>query len=323
MLGISPDGKRVYFAAEGQIVAGQPVNATTKLYLWDHGNVRYIATLVSSAHADDELNWWPSASYRTSRIADDGRYLLFTTAAPLAPGFDSAGHKEIYRYDSDTNQIACVSCGSGAGPATSEASINFPGAGLTAEYVNTETRVISANGQRVFFDTADALVSGDTNGKVDAYEWDNGVLHLLSSGTAESNSYFVNASENGDDAYLVTRQELVGRDTDKLLDLYDARVGGGLPEPALAPPPCAGEACQGVGGSPLNALAPASARLGASGNLPALPAVKNAHAKATKAQKLAKALRACRARKHGQRKKCEARARKRYGTRASKSGGRK
>ena len=242
VLGVSKDGMVVYFAAENAIVAGQSTQPGTKLYVWDHGTVRFIAPLNSFTESD---NWNSVASYRTSRMTGDGRYLVFRTAVPQAAGFDNAGHTEVYRYDRVGQELLCVSCGSGSGPASADASLNFPGAVATREYFAYSPRAISADGSRVFFDTADALVPEDTNGKIDAYEWENGVVHLISSGRGETDSYFVDASANGDDAYFVTRRRLVGWDADTLLDLYDARVGGGLPEPPAARLACTGESCQG------------------------------------------------------------------------------
>ena len=45
--------------------------------------------------------------------------------------------------------------------------------------------------------------------------------------------------------FFFTRQALVGQDEDELVDLYDARVGGGIAAQNPPPPaaPCLGEAC--------------------------------------------------------------------------------
>lgn len=247
VLGVSDDGQRVYFAAANQLVSGESTAPGDKLFLWDHGTVRYIATVVDIGAAG--LNWHRTSTERTSRITDDGRFLVFTTAAPQPGGFDNAGHQQVNRFDAETGEIVCVSCGSGSGPATADASINFPGAAATRSYFMYSARALSADGRRVFFNTAEALVPEDTNGRVDAYEWEDGAVHLISSGQSEQDSYFVDASANGDDAYFVTREQLVGWDVDTLLDVYDARVGGGLPEPPVTHV-CAGEACEDPSAQP-------------------------------------------------------------------------
>ena len=60
---------------------------------------------------------------------------------------------------------------------------------------------------------------------------------------------FVDASASGNDAFFLTREQLVGIDTDDQIDLYDARVGGGLaePEPATATAAVPGRRLQAAG----------------------------------------------------------------------------
>lgn len=253
VLGVSDDGQRVYFAADNQLVTGQSTAPGFKLYVWDHGTVRYITTVVDAGPGG--VNWNLAAAERVSRVTAYGRYLLFTTAAPQPGGFDNAGHAELDRYDVVSGEIVCVSCGAGMGPATADASIAFAGAQATRLYPTYGLRAFSADGRRVFFSTAEALVAEDTNGKVDAYEWEDGAVHLISSGQSESDSYFVDASASGDDAYFVTRQRLVGADVDDLLDVYDARVGGGFPEPSVAHA-CTGETCKAAFAGPPGVEAP-------------------------------------------------------------------
>jgi hypothetical protein len=109
------------------------------------------------------------------------------------------------------------------------------------------SRALSADGRYVFFSTIEPLLPRDTNGRIDAYEYDTQTaqLHLLSSGTSPQDSWFVEADQSGHNAFIVTRQALAGSDTDTSYDLYDVRLGGGFPAP---PPPhviCQSETCQG------------------------------------------------------------------------------
>jgi hypothetical protein len=107
---------------------------------------------------------------------------------------------------------------------------------------------MSSDGRFVFFTTEQALVPQDTNGLADVYEYDadTGQLALLSSGTGEAGSWFEDASADGSNVFFLTAQKLTGWDTDTLIDLYDARIDGGYPEPVPPPVPCDGDACQGV-----------------------------------------------------------------------------
>jgi len=97
-------------------------------------------------------------------------------------------------------------------------------------------------------------VPHDTNRQEDVYEYENGHVYLLSGGTGAGRSSFVDASADGNDVFFKTRAPLVAQDTDRLVDLYDAR-GPHLPEeavgfpPLLAPAPCGGEDCRAAGPS--------------------------------------------------------------------------
>ena len=68
---------------------------------------------------------------------------------------------------------------------------------------------------------------------------------MISSGHGENDSMFFDSTPSGDDTFLVTREQLVLADKDEQLDLYDTRVGGGIPaESETLRPECQGEACQ-------------------------------------------------------------------------------
>jgi len=185
-------------------------------------------------------------------------------------------------------------------------------------------RWVSGDGNRVFFNSGQPLVGEDTNGWQDVYEWeregsgscgvvvparqDGGCVSLLSGGQSSNASYFIDASGDGGDAYFASRQPLVARDRAEKMEMYDARVSGGFPEELLA---CTGTGCQGVPPTPPVFETPASVTFMGSGNVAPPPPPK----KLSRAQLLARALKACHA-KHGRaRAACEVAARKRYGSR--------
>ena len=73
----------------------------------------------------------------------------------------------------------------------------------------------------------------------------DGCIFLISSGHGENDSMFLDSSDSGNDAFFVTREQLVLADKDEQLDLYDARVGGGIASQGeTLRPECQGEACQ-------------------------------------------------------------------------------
>lgn len=286
----------------------------------------------------------PSGGEKSSRVTPDGKTVLFSSVSRLT-SYDNNGSIEFYLYDaeqplSSTNPV-CVSCNPHGGPAVS-------GAGLTSRNLNLTaspsprnaflTRNLSSDGSRVFFQTEEALVPGDENNQLDVYEWeregagscertsasfsasDGGCLYLISTGQSDSPSYFGDASESGDNVFFFTRQSLVSQDQDLNVDVYDARVNGGIPaqNPPPPPAPCMDEtSCRGTPGTPPVFDAPSSATITGEANLTSQPTAKPKPL--TRAQKLAKALRACRKQSRKKRTKCEARARKQYGQRATKT----
>lgn len=233
----------------------------------------------------------PGASVPETRIAADGSSVVFQTASRLAGSFNSGGWEQIYRYDVAANTLGCVSCDpAGVTPrGNAEMSIllfdeerGLGDHGQEVARVPVDQRGISSDGDRVFFDSPDPLVPQDVNtnspevdenehekfpqGK-DVYEWENGVVYLISTGQSNRSSYLLDSSENGDDVFIATAQGLVPGDTDGGYDIYDARV----PQPGDTPPPaaspCGGSSCQGAANTGPSVVSLASASFSGAGNL--------------------------------------------------------
>jgi DNA-binding beta-propeller fold protein YncE len=145
---------------------------------------------------------------------------------------------------------------------------------------------------------------------------------LLSSGTSAHESAFLDASESGDDAFFTTAERLVATDQDTNYDVYDARVCTAS-SPCLTyhvskSTPCESESsCRGPQSSQQDGSTPASATFSGAGNIPTTApgggALPKKAVKLTRAQKLKRALKACR-KKHNKHKRaaCERQARKKY-----------
>ncbi len=218
-----------------------------------------------------------------------------------------------------------------------------------------QSRYLSNEG-RLFFDSADALVPGiatptrseQVNGSAEnvgvenVYEYEpggvgscvsspsGGCVALLSSGSSQNESAFLEATPGGNDVFFLTEAQLSPQDTDDAFDVYDARVCT-QESPCLTtpPPPPQGcseaEACRAGPSPQQEPIGPAgSATFSGTGNLaPPAPAEKelkgitviNKPKPLSNAQKLAKALAACK-RQHPdskrKRQECEAHARKLY-----------
>ena len=135
---------------------------------------------------------------------------------------------------------------------------------------------LGGDGDRVFFDSADDLSPGDTNGAEDVYEYEDGHVYLISDGNSPGGSSFVDASSDGDDIFFITRAQLVAGDSDQLVDLYDARAphvsGEEVGTPTSSSSVCEGEDCRMPSPAAPALSSPASALFVGAGNALALPA---------------------------------------------------
>jgi DNA-binding beta-propeller fold protein YncE len=252
VVGGSDDLGRFYFVSVGQIVPGEVTAPERKLYLWDHGHVTFISGVVL-----DDIEMWNIATdveAPVQLVTPDGEHLVFTSSQPLTP-VDTDTDRDVYRYDSGSDELLCISC---HGTTASAGASRLRDIALNGSFFRVPARNVSDDGGRVFFESRDALVPDDGNGQVDVYMWEDGRLELISSGTGNRASRFVGATPSGDDVFFLTSERLVGWDIDGAVDLYDARVGGGFPEPELEDG--CGLDCQG---EPSGAPAPRGAGSGA------------------------------------------------------------
>jgi hypothetical protein len=263
VLGASADGQTVYYQGAGG------------LQQWREGQVTTVASGPEAAQPSD----YP-ATTGTARVSADADRLLFLSKVPLT-GYDNHDattgqpDSEVFLWSAGGGgSLACVSCNPTgerpAGPSTIPGAYSngaqaaaAPGQIVTDAY---KPRNLSAGADRVFFTSEDALVALDTDKASDAYQWEAqgtgscakpaGCIDLISSGTDPEGARFIDASESGEDAYFLTAASLgeppnlphmtvtpEGDVDPGSVDVYDARVGGGFPEPAN-PIPCEGDACQ-------------------------------------------------------------------------------
>ncbi len=125
--------------------------------------------------------------------------------------------EEVYVYEVEgARHLFCVSCS----PSGERIQDNFDseyaiaGGFLPVSWSNTYLpRWLTDEGARVFFDSGQPLVSGDTNEAQDVYEWERdgtgscreeaGCDYLLSGGTSNSASWLLGASASGDDVFVI------------------------------------------------------------------------------------------------------------------------
>ena len=264
VLGAGDDGTFVYYLTSAGLFLSRSTGQTTTI-----------------APQADPLS--VPATTGNARVSADGRRLVFLSNAELTD-YDNRNiltgnpEPEVYLFTAPNTAgagIVCASCNPSGerpiGPASLPgASPNGSGANAPHSY---KPRLLSADSKHVFFDTFDALAVQDTNGDRDVYQWEaagtgncvkpSGCINLISSGRAEGGASFLDASADGSDAFFLTDGALVPSDTG-VVDVYDARVGGGFPL-SDAVIPCFGDACQPLPPEPEDP-APGTLRSKPSGN---------------------------------------------------------
>jgi hypothetical protein len=313
VIGASEDGSQIYFVASGVLGDGAghgAVSGGNNLYVERYdaeakawAPPKFIATLSGG----DAHSWQDGVGGRqfpypigmTSRVSPDGRYLAFMSQRSLT-GYENRDansgvpDEEVFLYDSSTGRIVCASCNpTGARPVglhegnkTFENLVdwaklwenrwvagNIPGwTPITLFGSVYQSRYLSDSG-RLFFNSSDALVPADVNGREDVYEYEpvgvggcrapgygqsasvvysegvGGCVGLISAGTSSEESAFEDASESGGDVFFLTLSKLAPQDYDTSIDLYDAHECTAsapcAPAAPLTPPPCTtGDACK-------------------------------------------------------------------------------
>ena len=327
-----------------------PTEGENNLYVFERdeshpeGHVSFVATL---SPADEEVNWKKDTS-EVPNVTPDGRFLVFMSHKALtADDTRGEGPTQVYEYDAQTQSLVRVSVGEDGynddgNDGVGGASIVSKGVPMNSGTVPVRSDpTMSDDGGFVFFRSPVALTPGALNdvpiegGEAqNFYEYHEGQVFLVSDGkdtagngkTSESGSSLkafstsnlLGADVSGADVFFSTFDQLVPEDTDTELDYYDAQVCGEsepfrcLP-PLVEPISCGEGNCQGPAAAGAGAGLPASATFSGAGNLPA-PGPEKAVVVLSRAQKLAKALKACRVKKNKRKRlACETSARKRYG----------
>jgi DNA-binding beta-propeller fold protein YncE len=315
---VSPNGRYLAFMSDRSLTAydnievhsGKPAE---EVYLYDSGTGRLVCASCNPSGA-------PPVGVFDTHAAGEGQGLLVDRRedwkgqwlAGSIPGWTSQGTDHAYhqpRYLSDSGRLL------------------FNSADALVPQAAGDTRIEEISGSKVAV------------GVENVYEYEpkgegsctaeGGCVALISSGTSAHESAFIDASTSGGDAFFVTAQPLVSQDRDTNFDLYDARVCSGaspcLQTEASSQRPCeTTNSCRPQGPPPPSFAPPASATSSGSGNVAkqeTLPIKVFKPAPLTRAQKLAKALKACKAKykkNHKKRAACESQARKKYKAKRAK-----
>jgi hypothetical protein len=268
--------------------------------------------------------------------------------------------EEVYLYDAARERLVCASCNpSGAKPhGVRDIENSGEGLGLLADRPGAwrgqilagsiptwtltaevqalyQSRYLTDEG-RLFFDSPDQLTAlpggapWDNKENVFEYEPEGvgtcatspGCVGLISSGTDDHESSFIDATPDGKNVFFVTAAQLVRADDDHNYDVYDARVCE--PERCIESAAANPQQCESSQGCRPGEFHPGAFQFtgpSGTGNVPKTitrpgpEEPKHNKKQLTTAQKLAKALAACRKKyKHHKKKRvsCERSARKHY-----------
>jgi hypothetical protein len=319
----------------------EPVSGADNLYLYDAetGKTTFVADLCSGPElsgaapdaqcpadltagedsaGNDSGRLWGSNAQEVSSTRD-GRVLVFSSFGRLT-GDDADSARDVYRFDGATGSLLRVSAGENGydsnGNDEFDARINFGGIKPedSVKYKREVSfRSISDDGSRiVFYSSAPLSPRAVKKGVQDIYEWHAGpkggagVVSIVSGGASDSSDYAATISPSGRDIFFLTSQGLVPGDQDGLVDVYDARLGGGGFRPAEAErQPCSSDACQGPLTNPAPLLVPGSAVQQAGDNLPGQSAPAPAKTKAGKKRPKCR-----KAKSRGRKARCIARPRR-------------
>jgi hypothetical protein len=295
LVGLADDGSRVYFIARGQLLPGRgrslAANEAAKsysLYAYEaaSGTVEYVGAVREGRHNEIPYVTTGNPETYTSRASADGRYLLFESRENLT-GYESGDRPMAYLYDAEAangeGTLVCVSCRQDGKPTLSPDPLIGPSlrpltySGRTNPHHQPQSLVLRDGKPLVFFRSLDGLASGGVEGEWGLYEWAHSQVFNVASdlpgavapdGTGPTLS-FLGASADGTDLYFLDPAALNWENPDARRSVWDARVGGGFPEPAptFGCDPTAEGSCQGQGAPPPSTPSAGTATFSGPGNV--------------------------------------------------------
>ncbi len=324
VMAVAAEGGAVYFTAFGKLTEDASSKSAPSVNLYRYETVTGRTTYVTAVATHDiakvnlgeycsfftavdyfeEEAFCPSSNWYTT---PDGRFLLFPGAGGLT------------RYDSGSGVLTVIARGAKFARSASSGAASGP------------LRAMSDDGEYVFFDSSEPLVTQASAGTLDVYQWHHGVISLIGSANSQYPSFFLGYSPNpaahseeareGGNVFIGTHANLVpGENTESQGNIFDARVCE--PEsPCIRPPAaetvrCSGGDCQTPPPAPVDQTPRSFGLYGASGNVSpgSSSSSKPPTAAEVRAKKLAVALKLCRKKTNRhKRAACETQARRKYG----------
>ena len=207
--GASSDGSKVFFITSESLVSGD-TDGLLDIYERSGGTTTWVSQGAINGNGGFGVEFDDGFGHPTGAVSSDGSKVIFTTDEQLVSGDTDDDWADIYERSGGTTTWISQGDLAGEGP--------------------SDFGAISSDGSRVFFSTADQLVSGDTDGGWDdVYQRLGGTTTWLSQGVINSNTssnhFFEGASSDGGNVYFRTAEKLVSGDGDGDFDVYE-RIGG-------------------------------------------------------------------------------------------------
>jgi hypothetical protein len=263
--GASADGSRVFFTTKEQLVPADTDNAQD-VYMRSGGTTTLLSTGPAGGNGDFD------AQYRGSSA--DGAHVFIQTSERLTSS-DTDSSADIYDVSGGTTTLVSTGASGGNGandaayagsssdgsriffetdeqltPADTDSSVDvYQRAGGVTSLVSTGPAGgngtpgasyvgSSKDGAKVWFETKESLVTGDTDTRQDVYERSGGTTSLVSTGPSGGSgpfdASFEGASDDGSRIWIGTFEQLTPTDTDSAFDIFE-RSGGTTTQVSIGP----------------------------------------------------------------------------------------
>ncbi|HSK49738.1 MAG TPA: hypothetical protein VK889_04495, partial [Solirubrobacterales bacterium] len=264
--------------------AGDPVAVCSTTSGLPHDGM--LGSKQSNKHVGFDSNAFP----RCLSGSADGAFLTLWTTARLSADDPDSVTVDGYAYDADRAELSRITAPQGGVGGAYTCNSDGGGFGIPVVACNADsgfgvgignplgvvTHPATPGDRIAYFQSRSRLVAADTDNAYDVYEWRNGKLGLITTGQSPfggnvgelGGSFYKGNTADGRNVYFATHEQLSWQDNDAVLDIYTARVGGGIPEPQL-PPACAvlADACQGAASAAPAAQSASSAAFTGAGNV--------------------------------------------------------
>jgi hypothetical protein len=200
-LGASADGTRVFFTTNEPLLS-EDGDGAQDVYERSGGETRLVSAGKTGGNGPFPASF--------AGASEDGTRVFFHTKEQLVDSDRDAAQDIYERSSGETRRVSAGVTGeNGAFPAS------FAGS--------------SADGTRVFFQTVEQLVAGDTDAATDVYQRSARTTTLLSTGRTGGNGAFHagfdGASVDGTRVFFHTDEPLAQGDTDTAQDVYRRELG--------------------------------------------------------------------------------------------------